>query len=118
MEEFQPWPSPGENPLVDSQLVEASEVIAFLDSPSWKWMKTRLERLRPALMAKATLVGGGLKRDERMLLMGKLAMVEELLARPGMLTDLVARKDAAEMAIPEAKEVLRSVGQRFTPGKL
>lgn len=111
-----PFPELGENLLLDAQLREASEVRAFLDSPAWSWMKTRLERLRPALMAKATAIG--VKRDDRTLILGKLALVEELLSRPGMLTDLLSRKEAAEMAIPEAKNILNPAPQRYTPGKL
>ena len=110
----EPFPAHGENPLLDAQLKEAIEVKAFLDSAAWTWMRARLERLRPALLAKGTSVGGSLSSDERMIIFGKLALVEELLARPGMLTDLLARKEAAEMAIPEANELL---GLRKPPQK-
>jgi hypothetical protein len=120
MQDINPFPEHGENPLLDAQLKEALEVKAFLDSPAWTWMKARLERLRPALMAKSALVGGErpLTTDERMIVLGKLALVEELLARPGMLTALLSRKDAAELAIPEAAEILNAAPQRYSPGRL
>ena len=112
----QDWPAQGENLLLDAQLKEAREVQVFLNSPAWTWVKERLERLRPALMAKVALPG--VKRDDRMLILGKLTLVEELLARPGMLSELAARRDAAEMTIPEAAAALQPAPQRYTPGKL
>lgn len=105
-----PFPEPGENPLLDAQLAEAQAVKAFLSSPVWTWLNDRLQRQRKALMAKAVSIGGDrpLSTDERMILMGKMALVEEILSRPAMLTDLLARKEAAEMAIPEAVPFLGS----------
>ena len=107
---------PLENPLLDAQLLEAREVQVFLNSPAYTWLKSRLERLRPALLAKATTTG--VKRDDRMLLLGQLALVEGLLARPGMLSELAKRQDAAAMDVPSIIEPPQIAPQRYTPGKL
>ena len=101
----EPFPQPGENPLLDAQLKEAAEVSTFINSPVWPWLKTRLTNIKAGLMAKAT--SPGTKRDDRMLYLGKLALVEEILSRPGMLMDLTDRKAAAEMAIPEVRAILK-----------
>ena len=107
---------PNENPLLEAQLQEAREVRVFLDSPAWTWVKARLEHLRPSLVARAS--APGVKRDDRMLLLGKLTLVEELLARPGMLADLAIRRETAEMSIPVPKAAWEAAPQRYTPGKL
>lgn len=107
---------PDENPLLEAQLREASEVRVFLDSPAWAWVKSRLELLRPSLVARAA--APGVKRDDRMLLLGKLTLVEELLARPGMLAELAIRRENVEMSIPTPKATWQAAPQRYSPGKL
>lgn len=112
------FPQPGENPLLDSQLKEAQEVSAFINSPVWPWLKARLSTIETALMAKAT--APGVKRDDRMLYLGKLAMAKEIIARPGMLMDLLDRKAKAELAIPEARKLIQEMPPptRITTGIL
>jgi hypothetical protein len=53
-----------------------------------------------------------------MLLLGKLTLVEELLARPGMLAELAIRRETAEMSMPVPKATWQTAPQRYTPGKL
>lgn len=101
------FPAPGENPLLDAQLHEAAEISAFIQSPVWTWLKAHLERQRLALLAKATGVGGErpLSTDERMLVLGKFSLVEEIMARPARLMDLLKRKGEADMLVPGTSEL-------------
>jgi hypothetical protein len=86
------------NLLLEAQRKEALDVQLFLDSQAWKWIKSRIDAQRPMLMAKAT--AAGVKRDDRMLLMGKLAAYTELAERPAMLMDLLKREEVEANEIP------------------
>ena len=102
-----------QNPLLDQQLEEVVQVKQFLDSPVWTWLKARLETKRRALMVKAT--APGVKRDDRMIYMGKLSQVVEILERPGELLELQERVNkAAEEAAPIEERELPT--QRYLPG--
>lgn len=112
------FPQPGENPLLDAQLKEAADVSTFINSPAWAWLKGRLQTLETTLMAKATATG--VKRDDRMIALGSAMLAKGILARPGMLMDLLDRKAKAEMAIPEARGLIQETGlpPRITTGIL
>lgn len=109
-----------DNPLLETQLKEAREVQSFLASPAWNWLKDRLTKQRKLLMTKAVSIGGQppLTRDERMILMGKLALVEEILSRPAMLTDLLTRRELAENSVPEALEPIYPEPAKGVSGRL
>lgn len=103
-----------DNPLLDTQLEEAAEVAAFINSPAWKWLKSRLESVRPRLIVGS--VAPGQAHDDRLLAMGKLALVEEILTRPAMLADILR----SHLSRPEPPPTVfnKTVGQSFTPGPL
>lgn len=102
-----------DNILVDQQLAEAAQVKQFLDSPVWAWLKTRLDTKRAALMAKLGVVGT--KRDDRMMLLGQLFQVTEILERPAMLLDLAERQAKIVQEQPVERE--RDLpAQRYLPG--
>ncbi len=102
---------PEENVLLEQQLKEANEVQAFLNSPIWTWLKKHLEAKRTLYLAKSTSLG--MKRDDRMLYMGKLAAVTEILERPGMLLAL-AERDAQAKQDEEPMELIKPI-PRSTP---
>lgn len=86
-------PAHGENPLYDRNLAEAKELATFVNSPVWVWFKALLQRVQPRLMAAAT--AKGLATDERLITLGKLALVSEVLDRPGMLLALLRNHENA-----------------------
>lgn len=103
-----------DNPLLDQQLEEAVEVASFINSPVWKWLKSRLEGVRPRLMMNT--VSPGVKRDDRMITIGKLALVEEILSRPDMLAAILRGHQARPE--PPPTQFAKTTGQSFTPGVL
>lgn len=82
-----------DNQLLTAQLEEARSIETFLHSPAWTWLKLRLEAVVPRLTAFAA--GPSKDRDDRMLALGKLALIQEILARPAMLSDLARRYETA-----------------------
>lgn len=102
-----------DNILVDQQLSEAVEVKQFLDSPVWTWLKGRLESKRGALMAKLGIVGT--KRDDRMMMLGQLFQVTEILERPAMLLALAERQAKLVEEVPVERE-RELPSQRYLPG--
>lgn len=105
-----------ENPLLAAQLKEAGEVKQFLDSPVWKWLKTRLDVMRPKLMAQAT--APKVKRDDRMILLGQISLIDGLLNRPALLTELLTRRDAAVERESMFAPVEVPVQPSYNPGML
>lgn len=103
-----------DNPLLDQQLEEAAEVAAFINSPAWKWLRARLENVRPRLVIGACTPGQD--HDDRLLAMGKLALIEEILTRPAMLADLM--QNHLKRPEPPSPVFNRATGQTFTPGVL
>lgn len=73
-------PRPGDNPRFDAQVVEARDARAFIESPVWAWLKAHLsttERRLILRIANPTETEAG-----RLMLIGKLALVTEILERP------------------------------------
>lgn len=72
---------------ITGQREEAAFVTRFMasDGDLWAWLHARLEGQRRKLVSLLATVGGTLTHDDRLIIIGKLALVEETLARPSAL---------------------------------
>jgi len=76
----------GETALFTQQRREAQECKVFLESPVWHWLQAHLRRSQVRHIAAVSAMG--LTPDERLIRLGKLALITEILERP---EDLVRR---------------------------
>jgi hypothetical protein len=96
VDDYQPGPA-DVNELLARRLGEAREASAWLGSPTHLWLKQHLEKAQRRLIH--TVAMPGMAPDERLLLLGKLSLINDLLAAPANLAELLARHTEAAKPI-------------------
>ena len=96
-------------PMKDAQPIQREEAALgarFMasDGDLWAWLAHRLEQQRRALIRTLATLGAQITHDDRLIIIGKLALIEDTLGRPSA---LITAAEAAERQLATNREAYK-----------